>query len=79
MTKHVRKRKDGRGKPYYFVIQIDGQRHQTSDCVSEKEAADAGKMLCRLISKSQIFPPCTCTVSRPQRATPAVPDVSAPA
>jgi len=67
--KGIRKRKDGRGKPYYFVIQIDGQRHQTPDCASEREAADAGKMLRKLISKSQTFPPCTCTVSAALRGT----------
>jgi hypothetical protein len=55
-------RKDGRGKPYFFVIQIDGQRHQTPDCATAEEAANAGRMLKNIISKSRMFPPCTCMV-----------------
>lgn len=58
--KGVRKRNDGRGKPYYSVVQINGRRYQTPDCATADEAADAGKMLRKLLSRSETFPPCTC-------------------
>lgn len=64
MNKHgfigVRKYSDGRGKPFYFRIQVGGQRYETPAYVTAAEAADAGKAMRRLMSRMRKFPPCTC-------------------
>lgn len=67
MNKHgyegVRMRRDGRAKPYYYQKADGGQRHATPGFTTAKEAAEAGKILRRILQKTRQFPQCTCTVS----------------
>jgi len=60
----VRKYSDGRGKPFYFRVQVGGQRYETPAFVTAAEAADAGKATRRLMSRMRKFPPCTCGRSK---------------
>ncbi len=54
----IRKKLDGRAKPFYGRTVVFGERIETRGCATAEEAA---KLLRRLsIRRTAMFPPCTC-------------------